>query len=105
MRWLTHKLVWFFFALHRRNWGEDYVQGWYCTGIRHGPKYRYRRPILEAGCWLLTGHELSQTEWGYGGGEFVDAHCRWCDKVMRVPYEEACFRFPEFREMRRMFPR
>ena len=37
MRWLTHKLVWFFFALHRRNWGEDYVQGWYCTGIRHVP--------------------------------------------------------------------
>ncbi len=37
----------------------------------------------------MTGHEISKTEWGYGGGLFVDRNCRWCDKVIKVPkYEE-----------------
>ena len=31
------------------------------------------------------GHELSKTEWGYGGGEYADCWCRWCNKCIQVP--------------------
>ena len=44
--------------------------------------------MLEWLCGKLTGHELSKTEWGYGGGKFVDRNCRWCDKVIKVPKQE-----------------
>jgi hypothetical protein len=47
-----------------------------------------RREILERLCWHVTGHEISRTEWGYGGGKFVDRHCRWCDAVLKIPKNE-----------------
>jgi len=84
------------FAMHKSNKGKDYIQGWYCIGVRHGPKYRFRRPLIESACEFITGHEISDTEWGWGGGERVDCHCRWCDKVFTVPVTEARFRFPCF---------
>ena len=39
-------------------------------------------------CGFLTGHELSETEWGYGGGNYVDRHCRWCDRHFQIPKRE-----------------
>jgi len=44
--------------------------------------------------WLcgLVGHEISQTEWGYGGGENADTWCRWCNKHMTIPKTELQFR-------------
>ena len=36
-------------------------------------------------CGKITGHENSKTEWGYGGGEYADVWCRWCNKMGRVP--------------------
>ena len=66
----------------------NYPQLWYCwprwTGRKHKIFYGIRVKI----CGFFTGHEISKTEWGYGGGNFVDRHCRWCDKVIRVPKQE-----------------
>lgn len=62
-----------------------YPQLWYCwpkwTGRRHPRIFRARTWL----CGKLTGHELSKTEWGYGGGKYADMNCRWCDKTIRVP--------------------
>lgn len=84
---------------HPKNWTKSrwaYPQLWYCM-----PRYWVRdskgapvrraklRPILETLCGWFTGHELSKTEWGYGGGKFVDHNCRWCDKVIKVPKVES----------------
>lgn len=33
----------------------------------------------------LRGHETSKTEWRYGGGEYADCWCRWCNKFIQVP--------------------
>lgn len=46
------------------------------------------RPLLQWFCGLVTGHEPSKTEWGYGGGKFVDRNCRWCDYRIKVPIQE-----------------
>jgi len=45
--------------------------------------------VLTSLCGLLTGHEKSVTEHGYGGGDFIDCNCRWCDKVILEPIEES----------------
>jgi hypothetical protein len=47
------------------------------------------RPTLQWLCGILSGHELSETEWGYGGGKMVDRNCRWCDKTIHVPMAES----------------
>jgi len=36
----------------------------------------------------LRGHELSKTEYGYGGGMYIDRWCRWCNKLIQIPYVE-----------------
>jgi len=51
----------------------------------HNPLYY----ILTSLCGLLTGHEKSATEYGYGGGDYIDRNCRWCDKVILEPIEES----------------
>lgn len=67
---------------------EKYPQLWYCwpkwTCRKNGKIYASKTVI----CGFLTGHELSNTEWGYGGGNFVDRNCRWCDKLIQVPKQE-----------------
>ena len=35
-------------------------------------------------CEKTTGHEASRTEWGYGGGDFADCWCRWCNQHIQV---------------------
>ena len=84
---------------HPKNWDKrhhEYPQLWYCMPRRwkrdkEGNILRRAIPrlILEKLCGWLTGHELSKSEWGYGGGKFVDHHCRWCDKVIKVPKVES----------------
>lgn len=73
---------------NRRAGREEYPQLWDCwpkwTGRRH-PRIFAVRVWL---CGHLTGHEISITEWGYGGGKYVDRNCRWCDKTIRVPKAE-----------------
>src|SRR5208283_2278439 len=46
------------------------------------------RPLVQWACGLVSGHEPSRTEWGYGGGKFVDRNCRWCDHRIKVPIQE-----------------
>lgn len=47
----------------------------------------------------LFGHELSKTEWGYGGGDTADRWCRWCNKLIVVPKSSIQFAFKETAHM------
>jgi len=106
--WNTFWISIFLFLakLHPKNAGkENYPQLWncwpkwtakwsglgYCKG--HGDNVKARvNPlwfIRTRLCGFLTGHELSETEWGYGGGRFVDRNCRWCDLLIQVPKQES----------------
>ena len=84
-----------------KGYREKYPQLWYCMPKRwkevkgeyypNGQPKLKRRPlriIIEHICGFLTGHEISKTESGYGGGRFIDKNCRWCDRVIQVPIEE-----------------
>lgn len=57
---------------------------------------------VQSMCGVVIGHEISKTEWGYGGGNSVDVWCRWCNKMMSIPKDEAHFRFPRFRHLHRV---
>jgi hypothetical protein len=46
----------------------------------------------------IFGHEISKTEWSYGGGNTVDVWCRWCNKLMSIHKTEACARYEQFRK-------
>lgn len=59
---------------------KEYPQTW-----NYMPHSRWLRAKLQILCGKLIGHEGSKTEWGYGGGDFVDNNCRWCDFVLKVP--------------------
>jgi hypothetical protein len=61
---------------------EKYPNGQF---VLHHAKLRL---FIEWLCEKLTGHEISKTERGYDGSNFVDVSCRWCDKSMRVHYTE-----------------
>jgi len=90
--------------IHPKNWGKDYPQLWYCVPFKrwkesktetypngHAKLYRRKpRQIVEEICGFLTGHERSETEMGFGGGEFMDCNCRWCDISIKIPKSE-CF--------------
>jgi len=47
--------------------------------------------LLQDLCGMLTGHELSNTEFGYGGKGMVDRWCRWCNKLIQIPKDESYF--------------
>lgn len=77
-----------------KNKKKSYPQLWYYWGWL-GPKIKqgsdnYRLPhrVLHRTCQFLTGHEPSNTEWGYGGGNYVDRWCRWCNYKLSVRIEE-----------------
>ena len=80
------------FWTHRK---KDYPQTWMFMPPRQSIEAKFLRWV----CGLITGHEISKTEWGYGGGDYIDRHCRWCDKVIKVPVESGRF-IPTFDEMR-----
>ena len=65
-----------------------YPQLWDCwpkwTSRKHPRTYKFRTWL----CGVLTGHEISKTEWGYGGGKYADVNCRWCDKMFQVHLSE-----------------
>ena len=71
-----------------------YPQLWYCwprwSGRGHRRIFNARIKI----CGFLTGHEPSSTEWGYGGGEFADGNCRWCDFSISIPLQESIWDNP-----------
>lgn len=79
---------------HPKNWHDEdrttYPQLWYC--MPSTKRFPRLRRVLQFLCGL-TRHELSNTEWGYGGGKYADRWCRWCDKLFRVPKESVYFEF------------
>jgi len=100
-RFFNYCLIWVA-RMHPSNWdreGWEYPQLWSVT-LRWWPRWNrklktigvYRHAtglkVVQWLCGCLSGHHLSRTEWGYGGGFFVDRHCRWCDHVIRVPKVE-----------------
>jgi hypothetical protein len=75
---------------------SNYFQTWpYVSKLKRLPvcgKILVR--LIQAICgW--RGHELSKTEWGYGGGDTADRWCRWCNKHVQVPKTEIQFAFKE----------
>lgn len=73
---------------------REYPQTWYYMPKRRGLVRRGLRAALQWLCGKWGGHELSETEWGYGGGERVDRWCRWCDTRIQVPKEQSERRAP-----------
>ena len=86
----------------KKNEGTDYPQTWYYMPPRWSKRTEKHhlighplRCLLEFLCCLMGGHELSKTEWSYGGGDFADRYCRWCDKPVLAPKESIFFQFKE----------
>lgn len=75
---------------------KGYFQTWpYVAKIRRIPMVgQLLSKTLQFICGL-RGHELSKTEWGYGGGEYADRWCRWCNKLIVVRKTEIQFAFKE----------
>lgn len=104
----------FIARMHPKNWGKDrqiYPQLWYCMPKRwvelknefypngqHKLRRAKPRLVIERICGVLTGHEISNTEFGYGGGGSIDRSCRWCDKNIPIPKSENCVS-EEFKEL------
>ncbi len=83
------KLLSFISKNWTKNQGKDYPQTW-----NYMPKrFPWTKALLQFLCNLFGGHELSKTEWGYGGGEYADKWCRWCNKMVQVPKESIYFQF------------
>lgn len=72
----------------------NYPQTWYLM-----PRNKTARKVLQRLCGWVGGHELSKTEAGYGGGDYADRWCRWCDKLMKVPKTSIMFEFPILRDL------
>lgn len=79
---------------------SDYPQTMYLATRfcrRLWPFEKPMRRLLWWLCDLLIGHEVSETDWGYGGG-WCDHWCRWCDKMFQLPPRENPS--PIFKELR-----
>ena len=55
---------------------KKYPQIWWFRRLRKVAGYVYCR---------RHGHEISETEWGYDGGDTEDRWCRWCNALIVVP--------------------
>ena len=53
-----------------------------------------RLSVIGLGTW-----QFGSTEWGYGGGKFVDRNCRWCDQPIKVPKQEEAVPHPALDEL------
>ena len=88
MKNIIKKILPYLAILHPSNWIDrrlQYPQLWYCMPFKGNS---LGRKAIEKICGFLTGHEISKTEWGYGGGKFVTRNCRWCDKIILIPKEK-----------------
>jgi len=74
---LAHRIL-----RYRQTW--PYVSRLWCRG-RVG---RRLAEGLQGICGILTGHEQSRTELGYGGGGVFDVYCRWCNFRWQIPVAE-----------------
>ena len=80
----------------KKNKDKDYPQTWfYISKFKRFKHFQKIKRFLQWLCVVCGGHELSNTEWGYGGGKFADGWCRWCNKMIQVPKESMYFRFKD----------
>lgn len=77
---------------------ERYFQTWTWMGKLRRCGFPTLVKIIQFVCGL-KGHELSKTEWGYGGGEYADRWCRWCNKHIVVPKDSIRFAFKDNSEL------
>lgn len=77
---------------------KDYPQSWWIVS-----KYpKWLQKVLQFLCEKIGGHEPSLTEWGYGGGEYADSWCRWCNKMVKVPKTSLWFKYREVRDLMKL---
>ena len=62
---------------------NNYFQTWYY--VVHLPVILQR---IIKWCCGKRGHEWSETEKGYDGGNKIDIWCRWCNFKTQVPLSE-----------------
>ena len=69
---------------------EGYPQTWADVSrmrkIPYVGEYLYK--FTQWLCGKITGHRNSKTEWGYGGGEYANVWCRWCNKIGQMPVKD-----------------
>ena len=84
MNWLLVRI-----SLRHGGMSPDYPQTWWLSlrvfGWLPRPLYHRVDRLWQWFCGKFIGHEISETEKGYGGGPYEDRHCRWCDKMFQVP--------------------
>lgn len=79
-----------FYYKNRCKIDRDYPQLWYIwLGKPYWLRRKIKRWIVQPICGMVTGHEISKTEWGYVGGNYIDLNCRWCDKTIKMHCKEA----------------
>jgi hypothetical protein len=65
----------------------DYPQLWYCWPL-WTKRIKWAHRIKTWMCGKTTNHEWSKTEIGYSGCG-VNRWCRWCDKMVTMPFCES----------------
>ena len=84
---------------------KEYFQTWgYVSKTRRIPiigNSIYR--LIQFICGMF-GHELSKTEWGYGGGKYADRWCRWCNKLIILPKDSVRFVFKDSSDLMNTIP-
>jgi hypothetical protein len=75
---------------------KGYFQTWHHVANIRSIKFigEYLSKFIQYLCGIICGHEHSKTEWGYGGGDYADSWCRWCNKMIQIPKEELLTMFP-----------
>lgn len=79
---------------------KNYFQTWMYVS-RISRRCKIAGKIIQFLCGI-RGHELSKTEWGYGGGDYADCWCRWCNKMISVPKTSLYFTNPDSRDLMKM---
>ena len=72
-------------------WGNDHDNCSVCGGVVSRRGNAVAQVAANGQCLAdsaVCGHEISKTEWGYGGGAFIDHWCRWCNEMIEVPAAE-----------------
>jgi hypothetical protein len=84
-----------FLVFYCKESDKDYFQ----TGFYVANLDKFHKKIFRFLCGIITKHPPSKTEWGYGGGDYADRWCRWCDKQYQMPKESVYFTHPNSKSL------